>query len=112
MAAEADNMAIKGSVESLGIRQIITSKIEHHAVTHTVEAMEQRGIKVEWLPVDEQGFPDLVALEEKLKNGPLALVSLMHANNELGTMINLAEVGAICVRHGAFLHSDTVQTIP
>lgn len=108
---EADNLAIKGSVESLGIGRIVTTVIEHHAVTHTVEDMAKQGIEVVWLPVDAQGFPDLAALEATLQRGPKTLVSLMHANNELGTMIDLDQVAAICARHGAILHSDTVQTM-
>jgi cysteine desulfurase len=108
---EADNLAIKGSVESLGIGRIVTTMIEHHAVTHTVEDMAKQGIEVVWLPVDAQGFPDLATLEATLQRGPKTLVSLMHANNELGTMIDLDQVAAICARHGAILHSDTVQTM-
>ncbi len=108
---EADNLAIKGAVETQGIGQIITTRIEHHAVTHTVEELEAKGMSVVWLSVDHQGFPDLVALEDALKQGPKALVSLMHANNELGTMIDLDKIGALCAKYGACFHSDTVQTM-
>jgi cysteine desulfurase len=108
---EADNLAIKGAVETQGIGQVITTRIEHHAVTHTVEELEAKGIQVVWLPVDSQGFPDLAVLESALQSGPKALVSLMHANNELGTMIDLNRVGEICAKYGACLHSDTVQTM-
>jgi cysteine desulfurase len=108
---EADNMAIKGAVHGLGVRHIITSRIEHHAVTHPVEALEASGHKVTWLPVDATGHPDLVALDAALRAEPHALVSLMHANNELGTLLRIEEVAAICKQHGALFHSDTVQTM-
>lgn len=108
---EADNLSIRGAVASMGIKRIITTAIEHHAVTHTVEELARQGVEVVWLPVDAQGFPDLVALESALKRGPKTLVSLMHANNELGTMIDLNQVATICERYDALLHSDTVQTM-
>jgi cysteine desulfurase len=108
---EADNIAIKCSIESQDIGQVISSKIEHHAVTHSVEELALRGLPTHWLPVDQRGFPDLNALESLLQRGPKALVSLMHANNELGTMIDLNQVAALCERYGALFHSDTVQTM-
>jgi cysteine desulfurase len=108
---EADNMAIWGSVRGLGVKHIITTRIEHHAVTHPVEHLEREGIKVTWLPVDRFGHPELDALEQSLRSEPNALVSLMHANNELGTILDLASVSAICKKHGAYLHSDTVQSM-
>lgn len=109
---EADNMAIKGAACSLGIGQIISTPIEHHAVTHAIEDVTKAGkIRATWLPVDGEGFPSLVALESALKQGPKALVTLMHANNELGTLIDLEAVSAICKKHDAYLHSDTVQSM-
>jgi cysteine desulfurase len=108
---EADNMAIKGAVEGIGVKHLITTRIEHHAVTHPVESFEARGLKVTWLPVDASGHPDLIALDAALHAEPNALVSLMHANNELGTLLRIEEVAAIVHRHGALLHSDTVQTM-
>lgn len=108
---EADNMAIKCSMDSQRIAQVVSTRIEHHAVTHSVEGLEAAGKPVTWLQVDHEGFPDLNQLEDCLKRGPKTLVSLMHANNELGTMIDLDEVAMLCERHGAILHSDTVQTM-
>lgn len=108
---EADNMAIRCTVEGLGLEHIVTTRIEHHAVTHPVEEFEKKGIKVTWLNVDEQGHPDLEQLDEVLANGPRAFVSLMHANNELGTIIDLDAAMEIAARHDAVFHSDTVQTM-
>ncbi len=108
---EADNLAIKGAVATQGIQQVITTAIEHHAVTHPVEDLEKAGMKTVWLRVDSEGFPDLAQLETALQSGDKSLVSLMHANNELGTMIDLDQVARLCARYGAILHSDTVQTM-
>jgi cysteine desulfurase len=108
---EADNMAIKGAVEGIGVRHLITTRIEHHAVTHPAESLEKSGLRVTWLPVDKTGHPDLHALDEALKVEPHALVSLMHANNELGTLLRIEEAAEICQRRGALFHSDTVQTM-
>ncbi len=109
---EADNLAIKcsfGADSPLG--QIISAEIEHHAVTHSVEHVAAKGVPVTWLNVDQEGYPDLNQLEDRLKNGPRALVSLMHGNNELGTMIDFVQVAELCHRYGAIYHSDTVQTM-
>lgn len=108
---EADNIALKSTVYSGQVGQVITTAIEHHAVTHSVEGIEAAGTPVTWLQVDSQGFPDLHQLEDQLKKGPRALVSLMHGNNELGTMIDFHAVAALCDRYGAIFHSDTVQTM-
>lgn len=108
---EADNMAIKCSVKGLGIKHIISSKIEHHAVIHPIEGLEAEGVKVTWLDADSKGNPDWGQLESSLKANPNSLVSLMHANNEIGTLIDLDRVGALCAEHGAILHSDTVQSM-
>ncbi|MCX8079983.1 MAG: cysteine desulfurase [Bacteroidia bacterium] len=109
---EADNFVLIQSVLSLGIKRIITSPIEHHAVEHTVRYIERMGwAKAEWLSVDEKGNISLAELEEKLKSGPLALVSLMHANNEIATMLPLEEAALLCKKYQALFHSDTVQTM-
>ena len=109
---EADNMALVGAVRDLGVRHIITSAIEHHAVEYTVKALGTGAeVQVHWVRLDASGAPDLVHLEELLRNAPKALVSLMHANNELGTRIDLQRIGALCRTHGALFHSDTVQTM-
>ncbi len=108
---EADNMAIRSSIASHNIKHLITSKIEHHAVLHTAEMLEKEGVKVSYLNLDKNGRVDLAHLEELLKENSASLVSLMHANNEIGNMINLEEVGEICAAHKAIFHSDTVQTM-
>lgn len=109
---EADNMAIFQSVESYGIKHIVSSEIEHHAVEHTVKMLEKAGkVKVSWVRVDKKGNVDLAHLEELLANNSRSLVSLMHANNEIGTLLPLKQVGDLCARYDAIFHSDTVQTM-
>ncbi len=109
---EADNMAINGAVRDLGVKHIITSPIEHHAVEYTTHAVDHSGAaKAHWLKLHADGSPDLVHLEELLATNPKALVSLMHANNEIGTRIDLNAVGALCRQYNALFHSDTVQTM-
>jgi cysteine desulfurase len=109
---EADNMAICQSIESFGIEHVISSPIEHHAVEHTLKVLEKAGkVKVSWVRIDEKGNVDLAHLEELLKNNPRSLVSLMHANNEIGTLLPLKEVGELCEKYNALFHSDTVQTM-
>jgi cysteine desulfurase len=111
---EADNMVLVGAVRDLGVRHIITSPIEHHAVELTAHAIGQAGTaQVHWLKLDAVGRPDMAHLEELLRatQGQGALVSLMHANNEIGTRIDLHAIGSLCHRYGALFHSDTVQTM-
>lgn len=110
---EADNMAIRGSVFSYDLKHAISTEIEHHAVTHTLESLEKEGkIHFHKLSTDKRGNIDLNQLEGLLAlNDSPSLVSLMHANNEIGTMINLKEIGELCKKYGALFHSDTVQTM-
>jgi len=109
---EADNTAIVGSVKSLGIKNIITSPIEHHAVLHTVEALEKEGIvKVLYVQHFSDGSIDYDFLEQLLKDFPNALVSLMHGNNEIGNVNDIERIGAFARKHGAIYHTDTVQTM-
>lgn len=109
---EADNMAIIGAVESLGIKHIISSPIEHHAVEYPIEQLVKAGkVGVTWLSVDQQGHIDFDELEKALQQHPNSLVSLMHANNEIGTIYDIQRIGEICKVHGATYHSDTVQTM-
>jgi cysteine desulfurase len=109
---EADNMAIATAIHSLGVKRIISTTIEHHAVGHTIEAMA-KGIDIEakWISVDSKGNIDLNELETLLKENKPTLVSLMHANNEIGTLLPLKKVSEMCRQYGAYLHSDTVQTM-
>ena len=109
---EADNMALYAAVEKLGVKRIITTHIEHHAVGHTAESLHVKfGTIITYLSVDEKGNIDLNELSDLLADNTLTLVSLMHANNEISTLISLKEIGLICRKYGAYFHSDTVQTM-
>lgn len=109
---EADNMAIRKTVEDFKIQNIITSAIEHHAVSHTIEELAHAGlVKMHLVKLTENGHIDYTDLENLLQNNPNALVSLMHANNEIGNLLDAEKVGELCEQYKAFFHSDTVQTI-
>lgn len=109
---EADNIAIRGLVKAYGIEHIVSTTIEHHAVEHTVEAMrEERGVKITYLSVNEFGDIDYDELEDLLSKESNVLVTLMHANNEIGNLLDLERVGNMCEKYNAVLHSDTVQTV-
>lgn len=110
---EADNMILRCAVRDLGVRVLVTTRIEHHAVLHTAEALaEEYGIRVEYLPLDPDGNPDLQALRAVLSaDSSKKLVSLMHVNNEIGNLLDLQAVGGLCREYGALFHSDTVQSI-
>lgn len=110
---EADNMILRCAVRDLGVQTIITSKIEHHAVLHTVEELEKEyGIAVWYVDLDEFGNPKMDHLESLLqKDSSKKLVSLMHVNNEIGNIADIASVGKLCKQYGALFHSDTVQSI-
>jgi cysteine desulfurase len=111
---ESNNMAIKCAVRDLGVRRIISSPTEHHCGLHTIETEQKNdNVEVVWLPVDERGRVDLHALEQALREseGTKTLVSLMHANNEIGTMLDLETVSALCRQYGVLFHTDTVQTV-
>jgi cysteine desulfurase len=110
---ESSNMAIQAAIRDLGCTRIITSKIEHHAVTHTVDHLDNLGeIKVSYVKILPDGHVDLGDLEKLLSAADgKTLVSLMHANNEIGNMLDLHEVGNLCKLYNAIFHSDTVQTL-
>lgn len=109
---EADNMAICKAMEAYDIKHAISSKLEHHAVEHTLCTLEKEGkIKVSWVNHDHKGNIDLNHLEELLKSNPKSLVSLMHANNEIGTLLPIKKVSELCEKYDALFHSDTVQTM-
>ena len=108
---EADNAIIRSAVATYNIKNIISSPIEHHAVTHTVELMGHSGVATHMVNLDAKGHVDIQHLEELLKKYPGSLVSLMHANNEIGNLLDLKLVGDLCAANNAFLHSDTVQTV-
>jgi cysteine desulfurase len=109
---EADNTIIRNAVDTYGIKVAITSRIEHHAVLHTLEHMEKSGIiQLHFVNLDDKGAVDYDHLEKLLSENEGAFVSLMHANNEIGNVTNLERVGELCKKHKAFFHSDTVQSI-
>jgi cysteine desulfurase len=110
---EADNMAIRGAVSQLGVRHIISSPAEHHAVLHTVEDLAEQGhVRLSMVQLDDAGRVNLEHLESLLAEATeKTLVSLMHANNEIGTLLPLQAVSALCATYGALLHTDTVQTM-
>jgi cysteine desulfurase len=109
---EADNMAIRKGMLDTGITHAISSPIEHHAVETTLKELEKAGtIRLSLLKVDPKGNIDLQQLEELLMTHPRSMVSLMHANNELGTLTDIAAVSALCRRYNALFHTDTVQTM-
>ena len=110
---ESNNMIIKAVVTAQNIERIISTKIEHKAVLNSIESIaKERDIKILFLDVDEFGLPNKQQLIEYLENSnKKTLVSLMHINNETGTMIDLEEFGKICKSNNSLFHSDTVQTI-
>lgn len=110
--SESDNTAIISAVRDLGIKHIISSPLEHDAVVHLLQDLERRGeITYSKVDVDEYGNINLASLESLLAGGERALVSLMHANNELGTLTDIQRVSELCERYGALYHVDAVQTM-
>jgi cysteine desulfurase len=109
---EADNQALFGIVASQAKKgnHVITTKIEHHAVLHAAEALEKRGAQVTYLPVDQYGLVDPEAVRAAITDQTI-LVSVMHANNEIGTIEPIAEIGAVCREKGVLFHTDAVQTV-
>ena len=109
---EADNMALYSSIHKMEVKHIITSRIEHHAILHTAEAIEKEGLaRISYVQVDSKGNVDLANLETLLQTEEKTLVSLMHANNEIATLLPIQKVSQLCKKYDALFHSDTVQTI-
>ncbi|MGB8373976.1 MAG: cysteine desulfurase family protein [Salegentibacter sp.] len=110
---EADNLVLNSAVRDLGVKRIITSRIEHHAVLHTVDQLQDCfDIQVDYVKLDKQGNIDLNDLEALLQDSEKkTLVSLMHVNNEVGNMLDLQKVGELCRKYEALFHSDTVQSV-
>ncbi len=109
---EADNFALKGvafALEEKG-RHIVTSAIEHHAVLSTCQYLEKRGFKVTYLPVDEYGWLDPQKVQDAITKDTI-LISIIHANNEVGTIEPISEIGEIAQRRGVYFHTDAVQTV-
>lgn len=110
---EANNLILQTAIKDIGVTHIITSKIEHHAVLKTVEVLSiQYGIKVSYVPILPDGELCLETLANLLASSKeKVMVSLLHSNNEIGTILNLEKVGKLCLEHNALFHSDTVQSI-
>lgn len=110
-ATEANNMALRCSVRDLGVERIISTQAEHHCVLNTLKDLS-REIKVKYLSLDQKGNIDEDELKGLLGNSKsMTLVSLMHANNEIGTMHNLERISEMCLEYGTLLHSDAVQSV-
>lgn len=111
--SEADNWAIKSTMRMLakkGKNHIVTTAFEHHAVLHTCQALERQGVRVTYLPVDEQGYVIPAQVEAAIADDT-ALVTIMYANNEVGTIQPIPEIGAICRAKGVLFHTDAVQAV-
>ncbi len=109
---EADNMAIKCAIHDHKITHAITSKLSHHAVLYPLEDLAAEGIiKLSYIDTDENGTVSLTHLEQLLEKNPRTFVSIMHANNEIGTIQDIKAIGDICKEQHAIFHSDTVQTM-
>jgi cysteine desulfurase len=109
---EANNWILRSAVKDLKVERIITSKIEHHAVLYTILVLQSEyGIQVDYVAVKPNGEIDITDLVELLSQDKKTLVSLMHVNNETGTILDLDRVGLICQEHNVLFHSDTVQSV-
>ena len=107
---EANNWILRSAIRDLKVERIILSKIEHHAVLHTVEHLQNEfGIQVDYVTVKPNGEIDITDLVDLLSQNVKTLVSLMHVNNEIGTVLDIEKVGRICEQHHALFHSDMVQ---
>ena len=108
--SESDNWALIAAAEAYEAKgkHIITSKIEHHAILHTCEYLEKRGFEITYLDVDENGVVDLEQLQDAIREDTI-LISVMYANNEIGTIQPIREIGAIAKEHGILFHTDAVQ---
>ena len=109
---EANNWILRSAVQDLGIKRIISSKIEHHAVLSAIQALQKEfSIRVDYVKLLANGEVDLTDLSVLLSQDVKTLVSLMHVNNETGTILNLERTALICRQYNAFFHSDTVQSM-
>ena len=111
--SESDNWALKGTMRKLsdkGKKHLITTSIEHHAVLHSAQTLEKEGFEVTYLPVDEYGTVSTDDLKASIRPDT-AMVSVMYANNEVGTIQPIAEIGKICRESGVLFHTDAVQAV-
>lgn len=108
--SEADNLALKGIADKYSKKgkHIITSAIEHHAISHTLEFLGKHGWDITTLPVDEYGMISIEMLENAIREDTV-LISIMMANNEIGTILPVKEIGAVAKKHGVIFHTDAVQ---
>ncbi len=111
-ATEANNFIIQSAIKDLKVTRIITSKIEHHAVLHTIQILQnQNNISVDYVNILPSGDIDIIHLSDLLSKEGKTLVSLMHVNNEIGTVLDLERIVKICKQYNAYFHTDTVQSI-
>ncbi|MCL9805294.1 cysteine desulfurase [Flavobacterium amniphilum] len=109
---EANNFILLSAIRDLKVERIITSKIEHHAVLHTVEVFERQfGVQIDYVNILQDGTVDYNHFADLLSEDKKTLVSLMHVNNEIGTILDLVKVSKLCKDHQAYFHTDTVQSI-
>jgi len=109
---EANNWVLRNAVTTLKVERVISSKIEHHAVLHVLEALQKEfSITIDYVAILPNGEIDVTHLVTLLSDDKRTLVSLMHVNNEIGTVLDLDLIGRICKQHQAYFHSDTVQSI-
>ncbi len=109
---EADNLVLRSAVRDLGVTHIITSKVEHHAILHTIDQLrEEYKLEVNYVKLDARGQIDYNHLETLLRDHDGVLVSLMHVNNEIGNLLDIKRVADICKANNALFHSDTVQSV-
>jgi cysteine desulfurase len=109
---ESNNLILRSCVKDLKVRRIITTKIEHHAVLHTIEALQKEfNIQVDYVAIKANGVIDKTDLVELLSQDIKTLVSLMHVNNEIGTILELDLIARICEQNSVLFHSDTVQSV-
>ncbi len=109
---ESSNTAITAAVKDLGCKRIVSSPIEHHATLHTVESFKKSGVEVSYVKILSNGHVDIDDLELILSSAKeKCLVTLMHANNEIGNILDIDLVGELCKKYNAIFHSDTVQTV-
>lgn len=110
---EADNLAIFSCIHTYELNHVITSPLEHHAVLHTAEELQEDYLDFELsrVEVDKQGALNMECLEALLTNNPISLVSLMHGNNEIGNLNDIERIAALCKENEAYFHSDAVQTM-
>lgn len=110
--SESDNWAIKGVAHKFAKKgkHLITTAIEHHAVLHSMKSLEKEGFEVTYLPVDSEGFVTAEQVEKAIRPDTI-LVSVMFANNEIGSVEPIAEIGDVCKKHGVLFHTDAVQAV-